>query len=812
MKCAAKIFIRSAKALLVVMTFFFEIHIESTNVEVAKSSAQEAVRSRDTAKSTGADPIKLTKEEQQNGGIISPYEACKGFVMVPHSEYQKPYWQDRVRGKCDAKAANCQLKVQTIPDGSMFGSFDGKAGENMTGNTTATAFLNSIRDEASTRLTKGISEREAVLSACKSSMTSDRCRPFLESTKSKLAKNEAEFREVVAVLAEPKDADLMRVIVSNDVSYLINRRLASATGPIQTLVNVPKMNPLTDEEFASIKKELEDLVQKARAEWKVEVDDTIKKRLQSGMPESRVEEARRNLMKEEVFKTKLRRSISEMQSQKLRAYDRIAAEVPEMPFIGTANPDSPTFLTGLSQVIESLKQAQTIIGKPLNPKDLSSEDKLGEVLQYASFHKLIESKLEDENRRGTASSCAVATAVQQRLIAVQDRNRLYALGIGVGGLVVGGVAGAGSFSVKVANLLRAGGMGGMIGNGSLISFAGGVAALTQDIAYESMIKSDLELGAKGGFIAPEKVREQVGAVTLSALLAPLDFLGGSSAIVGSALALKNANRIGRVLGDSTIGRFVTASIATNSLEQATAKSQEVVKLMTTLQNAKEGSREAIEAENRLKLAVNSTARSILGRQVAAEDEVAMKALAQGYLGSPEKPLVTVFRDYAELTKDMSQADRKAYAERLDALTKSASGSEVALGKAPASTARAPKADPGLQEANARLAVELAAEPGYEATAEVMKPGSGWTREAISNLREVVASARAQAKGSKEVVSVRFRKALARITGQAEDSVHNKKLACCAGVDACTVGERFPERELDELEAATQPVLMACVNH
>lgn len=801
MKCAAKIFMRIAKALLVLMTFFFELHIENANFEAPKSNAQEAVRSGAAKKSSGADPIKLTKEEQQNGGIISPYEACKGFVMVPHSEYQKPYWQERVAGKCDSKTANCQLKVQTIPDGNMFGSFKGQAGFNMSSAVTATAFLEGVRQDAVQLLTRQISDREATLKACKDSISASACKPHFEKTKAGLAKHEAGFRNAVALLAEPTDSDLLKVIVSGDVSPLINRRLNRAQGPIRTMVNVPKMDPLSESEFAQAKSELEKLLKKAKEEWAKEVDETIKKRIQSGMPESQAEQARKSLMKEEAFRTKLRRSVSELQAKKLTEYDKIVRETPEMPFIGKGNPDTATYLAGQSQVIENLKKAKSAMEKSLRPEDLKSEAKIGEVLQYASLKNVIEAKLENENKSGAVSSCAVATAVNLRLKETQDRN-MALIGVAtLAGVATGGAAGLG--------LLGAG----ALGTGTAIAFASGVIGTWTGVVHESIIKQDLERNAKAGLVDAQEVRDKVGDVTLGVLLAPLDFIGAGAAATSGVLLAKNASRISAAVGNSTLKRFVSAAAATKQLKgMSSAQSQEIVDLLKAVEAAEPGSAKAIESENRLRLAVNRVAESSLGRKSSADDERAMSALAQGYLGTVDKPLASVFADYAEKTKSMSAAERKAYADRLEAITKAGREPEVASGKAGSNQAAAPKLDPSLQEDRAKLALELAAEDGYQATAEVMKPGSGWTREAVRNLREVVASARALARGSKEVASVRFQKALAKITGQAEDSPHVKKLACCAGVAACTVAERFPDREFDELETSAQPVLMACVNH
>lgn len=796
MKLATKMLSILSKTTVVMMVFFFDLHLEFVKIETTKGVAQEAVRTTSPGKRGDSDAVKLTNEEMQNGGVLSPYAACKGFVMVPSSDYQKPYWKERAGGKCDAKTANCQLKVQTIPDGNMFGSFKGQAGVNMTSAVTATAFLESVRQDAVQLLTKQIADRETTLNSCKGGVESAACKSHFEKTKAGLAKHEADFRNAVALLKEPSDNDLMRVVLTGDVGPLINKYLRRASGPILTMVNVPKMDQLSASEYARAEKELKDLLATAKTEWAAEVEKTISDRLKSGMPEFQVEQTRRNLMKEEVFRNKLRRSLAELQAKKLEAYDKIVFEVPEMPFIGKSNPDGALFVAGQTQVIENLRKAKVAMDKSLKPDDLKSEAKLGEVLQYATLKKVIEAKLEKENKAGAVSSCAVATAVNLRLKEVQDRNRLGVAAATIAGVATGGAAGLG--------LLGAG----AVGTGTAIAFASGIIGTWTGVAHESILKQDLERNANAGLVDAQEVRDKVGDITLGVILAPLDFIGAGAAMTSGVVLAKNASRISAAVGNSTLKRFVSAAAATKQLGgQAGAQSEEVVQLLKALEAAEPGSTKAVEAENRLRLAVNRVAESSLGRRPTTDDERAMGALAQGYLGTVDKPLATVYADYAALTKTMSQAERKAYADRLEAITKAGRGGEVASGKSPASAA--PKTEAGLQEANARLAVELASEPGYEATAAIMKSGSGWSRDAVRNLREVVASARALAKGSKEVVSVRFQKALAKITGQAEDSPHVKKLACCAGVAACTVAERYPD--IEHLPIDTEPVLMACVN-
>lgn len=752
----------------------------------------ETVKGVKGSKATSSK-VNLTDEEKANGAVLSPYESCQSYIFVSHTASQSSYWQNRDK-TCDAKTANCQLKVQVIPDGNMFGSFKGQAGVNMSSAVTATAFLEGIRQDALKLVTKGISDREATLSKCNANSSGAECKAYFAKVQEGLKKNEADFRNVMSVLSEPSNADLMRAITTNDVSVLINRSLRKGFGPVRTLVDFPKMPPLSEAEFAKVKGELATVLETARKEWQVEVEDTIKKRLASGMPASEAAAARRTLMKEENFQTKLRRSISEFQSKKLETYDRIVHEVPEMPFVGVANADLPLVLVGQGKVIENLKKAQATMEKSLRPEDLKSEAKLPEVLQYAAMKKVIDARLEKEAQSGSpASSCSVATAVHQRMKEVQDRNRLIIAGTTIGGVVLGGFAGLGWLGATA------------VGTGTSMAFAAGITGTMSNLHYESTIKRDLEIGAAAGLTDPQAVRDQVGVVAFAALLAPLDFIGAGAVASGAVAAAKNAPRIAAALGDSAVGKFVAASIATKKIgTTGGVNSDEVVGLLKTLETAEPGSQEAVRATNKLKLSIDKATKAALGRSPSADDERALKALADGYLGTIAQPNAVILTDYATITKGMSPGQIKAYADRLEKIAKAGKGSEVvSAAKAPPS-----QADLALQQENGRLSVQLATEEGYEKTAEIMKKDSGWSKDAVRNLREVVESAKALGKGVKTSVEERFALALSKITGEPKDSPRITKLRCCAGVGACTVAQRYPD--LDGLPEDSTPVRMACV--
>jgi hypothetical protein len=785
-----------AKALVLIVVFFIDVKIVNSNLETTTARAYETTRSGMSNTTQPAGKVILTAEEQKNGGVLSPFEACKGFVLVPTSDFQKAYWQERQNGHCDPKTSNCQLKVQVIPDRNMFGQFEGKSGVNMSGSITATAFLESVRLDAIQQIEAQIRNRETLLGACRGPDSSVNCKSF-DKIKGQLAKNEGRFRNAVALLTEPSDSDLMRVIVTGDVGPLINRGLRIGSGPIRTMVNVPQMVPLSEIELDAAKSELTKILVAAKEEWASDVEATIKKRLQSGMPHSQIEQSRKNLMKEENFRVKLRRSILDMQAKKIEIYDQIVKESPEMPFLGKSSPNVSELIASQNLIIANLKAARSAMDKSLRPEDLKSEKKLNEVLQYASLKNVIEAKLERENQAGQASSCAVATAVNLRLKETQDRHRALLGMAALGGAAVGGAAGLGLLGV------------GAVGTGTAIAFASGIIGSASGMLHESGIKQNLERNAKADLVEAKEVREKAGDVSIAALLAPLDFVGAGSAASSGLLLAKNASRISKAVGDSVLRRFVSAASATKQFKiENGAQSDEIIQLLKAIEVAEPGSAKAIETENRLRLTINRVAEFHLGRKPTNEDEQAMSALAKGYLGAVDRPLTSVFTDYAEKTKTMSAPERKAFVERLKSITETGRGREVTAANGVDRSA-ASISDFAFQEDRARLALELAVEDGYQATAEIIKPGSGWTREAVRNLREVVTTARDYAKGSQEAVSVRFQKAISKITGQAEDSPHVKKLACCAGVVACSVAEREAEPEMNGI--AINSVFMACVN-
>jgi hypothetical protein len=296
--------------------------------------------------------------------------------------------------------------------------------------------------------------------------------------------------------------------------------------------------------------------------------------------------------------------------------------------------------------------------------------------------------------------------------------------------------------------------------------------------------------SKAGLIKPKDADEAVTGGALGAVFLPLDFMGSGTVLIGgAALAVKGVQALSR----KTVGKFAASSVASGALKSKSVSAGELAKLAK--QAAGENGQN-VETINRLGLQVDAAGRELLGRPPTEVDERAFNALSDSrLLGSSSDPAVPVGKDYAEMTKNMSTEERAAYASRLEAIaaTAKAGGSSETV-------------DPARAVAAGRLAVALAAEPEFKAAAEILQAKSGWGQRAIENFREVVVAAIALAKGagkaSKEAVSTRFKKALAKITGESPDSPRIQTLCDCGGI--------CPRAASLDVENA-EPVYVACVN-
>lgn len=732
----------------------------------------EAVKTTSTKSSAKSSSFSLTDEEKANGATTSPYQACKGVLIVESSNYGKDFWQKR-KTSCDAKVSNCNMPVQVIPDTGMFKSFKGVntgPNANMSSQVTAVAFLESIRQKAEVRLGNGISEREKQVANCygPKATGTDVCRATKAALLGSLKKELPDFRLAVAQMYEPTQAELMNVILRGDVSSIINDGLSKAK--VHELI--PKMEKLSSAEFVKVKKTYEDLLARAKTEWAKEVKETVAKR---GLKGREAVEAEARLNTEQNLAAKFRNLLADNRAAQLTNYLRAIDRVPEIAYLGNSEAANPEIAAAVSMLVSNAKDSLASM-KKVKSKDLNSEKMDNSLLQFASYSRLIEEVLEEEVKKGAVSSCAVATAVHNELQAVKGQDAVVALGatLLLGGIGVGGALRAAKLGAEGAKA-AAGWSNFAITSG----IVGGAYMTGMDVVDAAAMNRD----AKAGLVKAEDARAAAETAALGTVFAPLDWIG-SGAVIGAGVALAG----------KTVGKFAAASIAKGKLSSKAATAADLRKLATTAASS-EG--KDVQTVNRLGMAVDGAAKDLLGRAPTATDEKAISQMAKsGLLGTADAPATEAAKDYAAATLKMTADEREAYVARLDEITGAAKPAEV--------KGRAPAVDPARSEEAGRLAVAIASEPELKATAAILKPDSGWSKDAIKNLREVVQSARRLAKGTSETVSARFKKALANMTGESPNSARVNKLCACAG--ACPVGA-----SLDGGFDGGEPVYVACVN-
>ena len=325
------------------------------------------------------------------------------------------------------------------------------------------------------------------------------------------------------------------------------------------------------------------------------------------------------------------------------------------------------------------------------------------------------------------------------------------------GYAVAGIVGVSVLAIAAPYVLPASMTAGAAAAAAPIAVASGMIGGLGMTGMDAWKASNMSQDARSGLTTAEDAAEARNSAGVGLLLSPLDFMGGG-AVVGGAVALG-----GKVLA-------------------------------------------------------KRNAKTLLGRTPEAVDHAAFKELAQaGLLGTEKQPLHEVAKDYAEITKNMSEAERKAYAERLKAVADAAEpvkGAKTASGEAVGDPARAREA--GLTA----LAIAQDA-PNPAAAAAILKPDSGWNSESLRGVREVLTSAKALAKGSSEAVGSRVKKAYASLYEKATGKKPTQKMLDegCACLGYCPVAASItPEKSIfdgmDRMLAgvALEPVYTACVAH
>ncbi len=761
--------------------FFLSAALLFNLVLFASFSASDAIAAEAVkgAKSTASKSTsEMTDEEKKNGGIKSPYPACSNMLMVENSDYQKKqdYWKAR-QTSCDAKVANCSLKVQVVADSGVFATRSVTAGVNMSSAVPIGVFLESVRVRAGQDLSASIKSYEQLKTNCLAGKKGDGCDAKVGSVRARVGAELPKFRNAIAMLDFPQDPEIKRAITTNDVTGLINKDFDGS----RIRMRAPKLTPLSRSEFDSAKTELAKLLEDARKDAAAFATPESLKR--PGM-----EAELRNWNSEEnrlgrVTK-RFRDALEKNRVEKLAAYNAAVSRAPEVAYVGSSNAEESVIASGLTTMIADGNKALKAVNKaPVDKNDLSAAKVDSSLLQYAAYSALINKMLVEEMDKGNgASSCAAATSAYNQLKTVQGENAgiaaaaligttiLFAVAPPVGaafGAAMTGTAAAVSTNIAIS-----------------VGLIGGFAMTGHDIA----LANRADLGARVGLVTPEDAAEARSAATLGIVASPLNFLG-SGAMLGAGMAV----------GAKTLSRFGANAVAKGGVQAAGTSAEEVTKLAAAAaaSKAKDAAPQVVLANaEKLEKAGEKGATAILGRKPAAADENAFKSMADAsYLGTEKAPNFEVAKAYASVTQTMSEPERVAFAANLEKISKVVKSDAVGTVGSDAVRSR----EAGL------LALEIAKEsPDVVASAAILKPTSGWGADALRGAREVVKAAGALARGVKETVSLRTRKALAKLTGKNVDSPEVNSMCVCLA--RCKVG--LASNEFD-VESLAPPRYVAC---
>ncbi len=746
----------------------------------SEAFATEAVKGAKGA--TAKSSSEMTAEETANGGVKSPYPACSNMLMVENSDFQKKqeYWKKRTDA-CDPKVANCSLKVQVVADSGVFATRSVKAGVNVSSAVPIGVFLESVRVRAGQDLSASIKAYEQIKSNCLGGKSGDGCDAKVSSIRTRVGAELPKFRNAVAMLDFPQDDAIRRVISSNDVSALINQDFDGT----RIRMRAPKLAPLSSSEFDSAKTELARLLEEARKDAAAfAAPESLKQKgMEAELRKWNSEESRVGRVTK-----RFRDALEKNRVEKLANYHAAVSRVPEVAYVGSSTAEEPVIAAGLTTMIADGNKALKAVNKaPVDKNDLSAAKVDSSLLQYAAYSALINKMLVEEMEKGNgASSCAAATSAFNQLKTVQGENA--------------GIAAAAIIGVSVG-LAVAGPVGGLIGGAAVLSGATVTVATNTAIAvgliggfamtgYDISLANTAALGARTGLVTQQDADEARSSATLGIVASPLNFLG-SGAMLGAGVAA----------GAKVLSRFGANAVANGSVKVAGTSAEEVAKAAanaTAAAGKATASKEAAASLAQVEQAGDKGATAILGRKPTSTDESAFRSMADSsYLGTAKAPNFEVARAYASVTQTMSEPERVTFAANLEKISKVVKSDAVSTAGSDAVRNR----EAGL------LALEIAKEsPDVVASAAILKQSSGWGADALRGAREVMKAAWALAKGVKESVSVRTRKAIAKLTGKKADSPEVYGMCGCIG--ACAKGMASNDFDVDSL---APPVYVACTN-
>lgn len=733
-------------------------HAEVTRSEVVGSSAARV------SKPTAPSKQELTAEETKKGAQSSPYPSCAGMLMVESSDYQKhkSYWEGR-KTSCDSKVASCNLKVQVIPDSGVFASRTVVAGQNVSSSLALGAFMEKVRVRASEELTKKVSHYEGLSKSCLAGAKKDAtCESSVGAIRKRISSNVDSFRSALARMVVPSASDLQRVAATGDVSLLINEDLDAG----RAFAFGPKLSPMTSSEMAAAKKEYQAIIAKARQEHEKEIEDLLKPLKVRGR-ETDLERQRAELSRPENFTRKLSLIFARHRGEQVQKYNEAITNAPELPYIGDSKASDSVMAAGVAALVKDVKASQKRMSQPPEKSELNAKKVDSSLLQYAAYSKLIDRMLTEEMNTGGASSCAIATAGFNQLKTVEGRNAAYlaaaTVGVSVGFALAPGAAALMGTSMSAgaaalsANLAVTAGL------------VGGGAMTYSDVKRVDELAQD----SRSGLVDAKDAEEAKSSASIGILLTPLDFMG-AGALVGGGVAL----------GAKALNRFSAAAVAKGQLKTGAGNSGDVVKLATTAGSASSVAAKAA-AQAKLDELGGKAATSLLGRAPAASDEASFESLAKaGALGTPENPNVIVAQEYAEVTKGMTEAERKQYSADLAKVADVVKAAPASKSGAKSTEVVRDLADAERTREAGLLALEVAAAaPNKQATAALLAPGSGFDAKALSGVRAVMDSAKKLAAGTGEVVGAKagaaYRKAIAKLSGKPANSKEVDQMCICS---------------------------------
>lgn len=770
-----------------ISTFAFNARADRWSAETMKSGA---------AKRAVADgSMDPSAEDAKQGAVKSAYRACEGVMLYEPLKAKKrsdaapanqqTYWEKR-KASCDVAVSNCALKVQTMAAGA-----------------SAIPFLETVRQTAVTKLSAGITQFENVKKTCfDSNSGGENCAGIVSSIKARVAKVMPEIRLSVAMLGTPSDKDIEKLKTTGDYSVLINKNLSES---LAGFVQSGQMEPLTSAEYRKVQETYERLIAKARAELVAE-NEALLEPLKVKGRETDLEIQRKKLNSPEALTLKIKTALAAHRAEVMSRYSAALEKAPEAIYIGSGNASKEVMAAGLGKMIADQQKRLTEM-----KEEISAGTKPD--LSYAGYSAIVNQLVEaDMAKSGSTAMCGPATQAYTQLKDRELRNGLLMTGGIIAGTIATGGAGSVLFGTGLATTMAV--TGAIVGTGLL--------------AHEYAVVSDARLDARTGLTTHEDAQKATETFAVSALTSPLNFIGTGAV---TAQAFKGAKSM-------VASRFGAAAVAKGVVKSTEASADEVARLAATatVQPGTTASKEAIAAAAKLEEIGNKAAAQMLGHDVTPANAKAFEALADGgFLGTKEAPLTEVASKYAAIEKQLTPAQKEELAadlKRISDVVQSSAGKKGAVVHSDPATAR----EAGL--AALELASSGASAAQMSAAAKIFKAGSGWGADALRGFREVLESAKALAKGTKEVVGDRFKQAYAKLYKKAtgkEPTPKELQVSCdCTGLCARGVGavsstakelvadtkasSRAPASLGASIAAvagmtsqAAEPIYMACVN-